>query len=60
MASGCINHHTGFLFPVVDVKSSCHDEKNVNVARRELICAIVVIYYARISMLRYGCIIEGA
>jgi hypothetical protein len=59
MAWGCVNHHTGFLFPVVDVKSFCHDEKNVNVIRRELICSIVVIHQARVTMLRYGSLIDG-
>jgi hypothetical protein len=37
----CVSKHcTGFLSLVVDVKSFSHDEKNVNVVRREFTCNI--------------------
>jgi hypothetical protein len=41
----------GFLFPVDDVRSFSHDEKNVNVDRRGVSCSIGVNCHARISVL---------
>jgi len=51
--SSCVGkHRTGFFFPIVDVQSFNHDEKNVNVVRRGFRYSIIVICPAQVSMLR--------
>jgi hypothetical protein len=45
-------HRTGCLFPVVDLQSFNHDEKNVNVVGGGFGCSICVICHTMVSMLR--------
>ena len=44
-------HRTGCLFPVVDLQSFDHDEKNVNADRCGFSRSITVICHAKVRML---------